>query len=137
MTVVPTLGVSACIWRNEDLLLVRRGKAPALGLWSLPGGHVEAGELLVDAALREVHEETGISAVDMRFVDFTEIIRGAPENIVRHYVIATYTGRWRRGEIRAASDAADARWVKNKELGGYKTTDNLTKIVGQALARLG
>jgi ADP-ribose pyrophosphatase YjhB (NUDIX family) len=69
----PLLGVSVAVWWRRKVLLVKRGKPPLLGLWSLPGGLVEAGEALIDAAARELMEETGIGAESFEAIDRAEI----------------------------------------------------------------
>jgi len=112
----PLIGVSAAIWRDDRLLIVQRGKDPMRGLWSLPGGMVELGERLADAAAREVREETGIVATDYRFADFAEIIRPDGDGrIAGHFVLAMFAARWQAGEPQAAGDAMDARWATLEE----------------------
>ena len=107
----PKLGASACVWRDGHVLLVERAKPP-LGLWSLPGGHVEAGETALDAARRELTEETGITATLTAFVGFYEVIRhDSSGTLAAHYAIACYTGLAEEGEAVAASDARALRWV--------------------------
>ena len=72
---MPRLGVSACVWRDGKVLIARRAKPPLKGVWSLPGGHVEWGEALRDAARRELKEETGIEAELETIVDVADVIR--------------------------------------------------------------
>jgi 8-oxo-dGTP diphosphatase len=104
--------VSAIIFRGEDVLLVVRGKGSYAGTWSLPGGHIEAGERAADAALREVREETGVEAVISGVAGIHDVIlRDAEGQLDAHYVLAVYFGSWRAGEPKAASDAAEARFV--------------------------
>jgi 8-oxo-dGTP diphosphatase len=109
---LPKLGASACVWKEGRVLLVRRAKPPA-GLWSLPGGHVEFGETALEAARRELFEETGVAADLTELVGLYEIIREKPPI---HYAIACYCGRWASGEAQAASDALAAQWVSPLEL---------------------
>ena len=71
----PRLGVSACVWRNGKMLIAKRSKPPFKGVWSLPGGHVELGEGLRDAARRELLEETGVEADLVTIIDVVEAIR--------------------------------------------------------------
>ncbi len=109
---LPKLGASACVWRDGRVLLIQRAKPP-VGLWSLPGGHVEFGETARQAAMRELAEETGVVADLPHFVGLYEIIRTAP---ALHYVIACYCGTWLSGEAVAASDALSVSWVLPMEL---------------------
>ena len=107
----PLLGVSIAVWRGGQVLLAQRGKQPSKGLWSLPGGHVELGETLEEAALRELMEETGVEARVEAFSHFLDIIRRGEQNHVEvHYVIAVFRARWTAGEARAGDDAAAVQW---------------------------
>jgi ADP-ribose pyrophosphatase YjhB (NUDIX family) len=135
MSVAITLGVSACIWQAGKVLAVERGQQPAFGLWSLPGGHVEPGESLEQAALRELQEETAIRTDRLLPVDFTEYIR-RDENgaLTGHYVIFTFTGRWQAGDARAQGDAAKAAWLTPAALGKRPVTDGLLDMIAKAHA---
>jgi 8-oxo-dGTP diphosphatase len=108
----PKLGASACVWRNGKVLLIQRAKPP-VGLWSLPGGHVEFGETAVMASARELLEETGVTAELAQFVGLYEIIREKPP---LHYAVACYCGHWISGEAAAASDALNASWLSPSDL---------------------
>ena len=90
---LPKLGASACVWKDGKVLLIQRAKPP-LGLWSLPGGHVEFGETALAAAQRELLEESGVTADLTEFVGLYEIIREKP---LFHYAIACYGGLWTVG----------------------------------------
>ncbi len=108
------------------LLVVRRGRAPGLGKWSIPGGRVEAGEALADAARREVREETGLR-VDVQGVVGTIELPGASAGDsyqVTDFVATVVAGS--SGEPVAADDATDARWVTQDELIALDTTAGLT-----------
>ncbi len=118
----PVLAVSAVCRRDGEVLLVLRGHAPAIGVWSIPGGRVEPGERLADAARRELREETGIEAEPARMLDVTERI--GKEG---HFVIVSFEMRiGPSGDVpRAGSDAADARWVRVEEIAIMSTTSGL------------
>ena len=101
---MPCVGV-VC-WRGDEVLLIRRGRPPRLGEWSIPGGKVEWGETLGEAALRELREETGVEAELGGLIAVYEIIEPA-----FHYVLIDYAARWRSGEPAAADDADAARFM--------------------------
>ena len=129
----PRLAVSACVWRGDRFLAVERGKDPNRGLWSLPGGSVDFGEPLAEAAARELREETGVEADLRHVVDVVEAIRhddaGRPS---LHYVIVCIAGPWRAGEPVAADDAADARWLTVDDLRQRPVTRGLISVLEKA-----
>jgi len=134
----PYLAVSAAIFRNGRVLVVRRARKPALNLYTLPGGVVEAGEALADAAAREVREETAIEIEPLGLAGHREVIaRDAEGRIERHFVILSFAARWRAGEPVLNDELDDARWVEPAELAAYRTTDGLAEIVAAAAALLG
>jgi 8-oxo-dGTP diphosphatase len=107
-----TIGVGAVVFRGEEVLLIRRGKAPFEGQWSIPGGSVEYGEALQDAVRREVREETGVEIDILGLLDVFEARPGANENeALRHMVLIDYVAQWRSGEPKAGDDAAEAVFV--------------------------
>jgi mutator protein MutT len=126
----PVLGVSVCVVKDGCVLLTQRGRPPFEDRWSLPGGHVEAGERLEAAALREVEEETGLTCELLELFDWIEIIGEET-----HYVLAVFRARWIEGEPQAADDAKAVRWAALEEVKQLKTTPDLDRIVGKALAR--
>lgn len=107
------LGVGAVIFRGDDVLLIRRGKPPLEGAWSIPGGAPHFGETLVTAALREVREETGVEAAIGGFLGVYEFLPGpSPDpGWGGHIVIVDYWGEWRSGAVRAGDDAIEAAFV--------------------------
>lgn len=129
----PRLGASACVWKDGKVLLVQRAKPP-VGLWSLPGGHVEFGETALAAAERELLEESGVTADLTAFVGLYEIIR---EKSAFHYAIACYGGFWTAGEARAASDALAARWLDPLELDSLDFAPNVREAIVRARTLLG
>ena len=113
----PRAAVGAVVFRDDAVLLVRRGNAPSQGTWAIPGGRVRLGETLQAAAEREIREETGvvIRAREPVFV-FDAIERDADGRVTFHYVIVDLSADYLRGEPCAADDAAEARWITSAEL---------------------
>ena len=103
---VPAVGI-VCL-RGDAVLLIRRGKPPRLGEWSLPGGRIEPGERAVDAALRELSEETGVTA---RITGLMDVVDGLFADAGLHYVLIDYAAEWVSGEPVAGDDALEARFV--------------------------
>jgi 8-oxo-dGTP diphosphatase len=133
----PYLAVSAAIFHDDRVLIVRRGRPPAHGLYTLPGGGVELGESLEQAVIREVREETGLAIAPLALVGFREAIaRDAAGRIERHFVILPFAARWIGGEITLNEELAEAQWRKPDELAGLKTTDGLAQIVAAAAERI-
>ncbi|MEZ5841774.1 MAG: NUDIX hydrolase [Hyphomicrobiales bacterium] len=136
--VLPRLGASVALWRGEELLLVKRGKAPMIGKWSLPGGHVEPGETLEAAARRELIEETGLAAGALAFAEFHEIIRNDDAGaVVRHFVVAVFAGRFGGGIAVAGDDAADVGWYHRSALDDVDATPGTIAIALRARALIG
>jgi ADP-ribose pyrophosphatase YjhB (NUDIX family) len=126
----PLLGVSVALWRDASVLIARRGGPPLAGLWSLPGGLVEVGERLMDAAQRELKEETGLSGDLAGIADWHEIIlRDKAGAIERHYVLAVFAGTWRSGEPVAQGDAEAVRWAKPQDLRQLQMTEGAAEII--------
>jgi ADP-ribose pyrophosphatase YjhB (NUDIX family) len=133
----PFLAVSAAIFRNGKVLVVRRARKPALNLYTLPGGAVEAGETLVEAAIREVREETSLSIEPVALAGHREVIaRDDAGKVERHFVILSFASRWLAGEPVLSDELDDSRWVDPSELGNYRTTDGLAEIVTTAVTLL-
>jgi ADP-ribose pyrophosphatase YjhB (NUDIX family) len=125
----PALGVSALVWHEGRVLLVRRGRAPLKDLWSLPGGHVEFGERLEDAVRREVREETGLDIAVGRRIDVAEIIADAASPSRHHYVLIVFAAKLRGGVLAAGDDAAAARFVAPAEFDELPMTDDTRRLV--------
>jgi len=117
----PVVGAGAVVLDDRGrLLVIQRGRPPAKGRWTVPGGRVEAGERVADAAVREVREETGLDIEVTGFVGFTEVVLDG-----RHLVILDMAAGLLGGSLRAGDDASDARWVTRSELASLPTTDGL------------
>ena len=133
----PFLAVSAAIVRDGRILLVRRARAPGRGLYSLPGGVVEAGETLHEAVIREVHEETGLTVEPVGLAGHREaVVRDATGRVQRHFVILAFACRWRAGEAMPSEEVAEARWLKPDEMAGLATTEGLADIIAAAIRQL-
>lgn len=111
----PLVGVGAVVVRDGRVLLVRRGREPLKGHWSLPGGMLELGEPLTAGVVREIKEETGLTVEPVELVELLDRIHREGERVRYHYVIADYLCRVVSGELQAASDADAVRWVERAE----------------------
>jgi 8-oxo-dGTP diphosphatase len=115
----PRVAVGAVVFKDECVLLVRRGQPPAEDLWAIPGGSVEIGETLQEAAEREILEETGIQIrASKPIYTFDHIDRDAAGKVRFHYVIVDLAADYVLGEPSPGDDAVEARWVSAKEING-------------------
>ena len=134
----PILAVSAAIIRDGKVLIVRRARPPAYGIFTLPGGGVEAGETLHEAIIREVMEETALTIEPLGLAGYREaIVRDAGGKVERHFVILPFAARWVAGEVALNEELAEARWLVPSELDGLKTTEGLAEVVRAAFAIAG
>ncbi len=117
----PLAGVGAVVVEGGRVLLVKRGHEPLKGRWSLPGGLVELGEGLEAAVRREVHEETGLVVEAVELIEVLDRIHRENGRIRYHYVIADYLCRVTGGQLGAASDADEVRWVERSEWNSHGT----------------
>ncbi|MBU1386122.1 MAG: NUDIX hydrolase [Alphaproteobacteria bacterium] len=129
---VPCVGV-VCL-RGEAVLLIRRGTPPMQGEWSLPGGGIEPGERAVDAALRELREETGVEA---QITGLLDVVDGIFPDAGRHYVLVDYAARWLSGEPVAGDDALEARFAGPEEVEALVRWDETRRVIGLARAARG
>ncbi len=134
----PYLAVSAAIIRDGRVLIAQRAKAGASqGLFTLPGGVVEAGETLHEAIVREVAEETEIAIAPVALAGHREfIMRDAEGRVQRHFVILCFAAHWLSGEGRPNEELAELRWVRPAEVDGLRTTEGLAEIVAAAFERI-
>jgi 8-oxo-dGTP diphosphatase len=134
----PFLAVSAAIIRGNRVLIVRRAKPPSGGLYTLPGGVVEAGETLHAALRREVMEETAVTIEPVAFVDYREIvIRDGDDRVARHFVVMAFACHWVSGEPVLNEELTEARWMEPAEVSGLKATDGLAEMVAAAFRTIG
>lgn len=128
----PRVGVGAVVLREGHILLVRRGVAPAKGLWAIPGGGLKLGETLQQGAEREIFEETGIvisAGAPLFTCDTFE--RDADGRIRFHYVIVDLEAEYLSGDVAAADDAIEARWVSPAEVRALSVTKSTWKLLMQ------
>ncbi len=131
----PMVGVGVVVWRGGDVLLIRRGKPPREGSWSLPGGRQRLGETVREAALREVREETGLEVEITGLVDVVDsITRDRAGEVRYHYTLVDFSAEWKAGEARAGGDAAEVAWVPQERLGQYSLWSETTRIIALAAA---
>lgn len=133
---VPAVGI-VC-FRGDEVLLIRRGTPPKQGEWSLPGGRVEPGEPVRDAALRELMEETGVEA---RLVGLVDVVDAIFENrtgdlITRHYVLIDFAAEWVSGTPVAGDDAADAQFFHLSDLASLQMWDETLRVIDAAASLL-
>jgi 8-oxo-dGTP diphosphatase len=133
---VPAVGV-VCL-RGDEVLLIRRGRPPRLGEWSLPGGRVEWGEGVAQAALRELREETGVEAALAGLIDVVDGVFPAdgPEGVDRHYVLIDFAARWVSGEPVAGDDAAEAAFHPLARAAELVSWDETRRIIALAVEQL-
>ena len=123
----PQLAVSAAIFRDDKILLVRRARPPAKGFYSLPGGRVEFGESLHTALHREVAEETGLKIEVIGLAAWREVLPGTAGG--GHYLIMSFAARWRGGEPVLNDELDDFRWLAPDALGELKLTSGLQEVI--------
>jgi ADP-ribose pyrophosphatase YjhB (NUDIX family) len=127
----PALAVGAVCVHDDALLLVRRGRGPAAGEWSVPGGHVEAGETLHDAVVRETFEETGLEVVTDRFLGWVERIAEPGAQAQHHFVILDFavTALDPAQPPVAGDDAAEVAWVPLHEVSDLRLVAGLYEFL--------
>ena len=130
----PLVGIGIVVLRPDAVLLVRRGRAPALGEWSVPGGAQRLGETAVEAARRELLEETGLTVGALHLVTHVDSIHHDPDGRIRfHYTILDFAAHWQSGEPRAQGDVTDARFVPFETLDSLGLWSEAVRVI--ALAR--
>ncbi len=131
----PIPGVGIVCFKDDAVLLVQRGKEPRRGEWSIPGGAVEVGETMREAARREVFEECGGEIELRELVDVVDLISRDEDGRVRfHYALIDFWAEWRGGELRAGDDVMDARWVAPSDLEAYGLPSWTRAVIEKAVS---
>lgn len=134
MTNHPKLAALAVLIRDDHVLLVKRRNEPDAGLWGFPGGHVDFGETAMDAASRELQEETGIIGRPLKYLTNVDVIvRDAENGIQFHFLLADVMCDYVSGHPRAHDDVSDAQWRKIEDVLSGKLecsehVDDVTRI---------
>ena len=130
----PILAVSAAIVRDGRVLIARRARAPANGIYTLPGGVVEVGETLREAVAREIMEETNLVIEPVALAGYRERVgHDASGKVEHHFVILPFAARLISGEPSLNEELAEVRWLTPAELAGLPTTEGLAEIVTTAM----
>ncbi len=134
----PLVGVGVVVIKDGRVLLIRRGKPPREGRWSLPGGRQRLGETVRETARRELREETGVEAAVTALLDVVDsITRDDDGAIAYHYTLVDFLAEWRVGEARAGGDAAEVVWADPENLDRYELWDETLRLIRLGLARCG
>jgi 8-oxo-dGTP diphosphatase len=134
----PLVGVGAIIINGPRVLLVKRAHPPLQAQWSIPGGVLEVGEFVRDAAVREAREETGLIVEPGELLGVYDRILRDPESRVQyHYVLIDFLCRSVGGELLAASDAAEVRWFTREELPALNLAEDTQDVIRKGFEKLG
>ena len=135
---LPLVGVGAIIIENSRVLLVKRAHPPLQAQWSIPGGVLEVGELVRQAAIREAREETGLIVEPGELLGvYDRILRNAEQRVQYHYVLIDFLCRRVGGELQAADDATEVRWFAREELPALNLAEDTQDVIKKGFEKLG
>src|ERR1700691_4757757 len=133
----PLVGVGAIVIENSRVVLVKRAHPPLQAQWSIPGGVLEVGELVREAAIREAREETGLTVeTGERLGVYDRVLRDANQRVQYHYVLIDFLCRRVAGDLAAASDASEVRWFTREELPALKLAEDTFDVIQKGFAEL-
>jgi 8-oxo-dGTP diphosphatase len=133
----PLVGVGAIIIEDARVVLVKRAHPPLQAEWSIPGGVLEVGELVREAAIREAREETGLTVEPGELLGvYDRVLRNADKRVQYHYVLIDFLCRRIAGDLAAASDASEVRWFSRKELQLLKLAEDTIDVIHKGFARV-
>ena len=134
---VPLVGVGAIIIEDSRVLLVKRANPPLQAEWSIPGGVLEVGELVREAAVREAREETGLTVEPSKLLGvYDRILRNPAQRVQYHYVLIDFLCRRVAGDLSAASDAAEVRWFSREELPALRLAEDTLDVISKGFQKL-
>ena len=134
---LPLVGVGAIIIDGDRVLLVKRAHPPIQGQWSIPGGVLEVGEMVREAAIREAREETGLIVEPGELLGvYDRVLRDPAKQVQYHYVLIDFLCRATGGQLQAATDAAEVRWFSREELPALNLAEDTQEVIQKGFARL-
>ena len=132
----PLVGVGAIIVENDRVVLVKRGHPPLAGEWSIPGGVMELGETVREAAMREAQEETSLVVEPVELLGvFDRVVRDEVEKVRYHFVLIDFLCRRVSGELKAADDAAEAHWFHWEEICKLPLSKDTAEVIRKGLEK--
>jgi 8-oxo-dGTP diphosphatase len=135
---IPLVGVGAVIVEDARVVLVKRAHPPLQAQWSIPGGVLEVGELVREAAVREAREETGLVVEPGELLGvYDRVLRDAEKRVQYHYVLIDFLCRRVSGELHAGSDAAEVRWFTREELAALNLAEDTLDVIGKGFKKAG